>query len=89
MLLHAMAKRAGQSLFAFFEFRNIRRRGWGRSAQNVFQHPFPSLDGRSPRWVGSDRQDAGLSKQTTALISLECDPPKLVSFDTIDPVELR
>src|SRR6267378_1932992 len=89
MLLHSMSKRSGQSLFAFFEFRNIRRGGRRRSAQNIFEHPFASLHGRSARWVGSDRQDAGLSQQTTALISLERHPPELISLHTIDSIEMR
>src|SRR5260221_217793 len=60
-----------------------------RRAQIIFEPPFASLDGRSARWVGSDRKDAVLSQQTTGLISLERHPPELISLHTIDSIEMR
>ena len=71
MLLHALAKRAGERrFFAFLQFGHVGRRGRGRCAEEVFEHPFATFDRRSARGSGSHGENACLRQQTSAMRSL-------------------
>ena len=87
MFFHAFSE-GTQSLFRFYQIFDTFGWWWWWFTEDVVQNPLAPFDRRGPGWIGSDQQDACLSKDSTT-VRIQRDPAKLVPFDSLEPIMLR
>src|SRR5436190_1462131 len=70
-------------------FGDVRRRRSGRLAEDSFQHPLATEDGRGTGAIGGDLEDAGVSQDAAAVAGgWERDLAQLAAVDAGDAVVL-
>src|SRR4051812_44897810 len=90
VLLHLLAHGQNLAVFATVLQRgNIRRRGRGRRPQYIFQQPFAPQNHRSPGGIGSSRQEASLSQESSAVLVAQNYTPKVAAVNIRNPVVPR
>ena len=89
MLFHALAHRQLLCGRIVFQRWNVGRRRWGRSPQELLQHPLSADGRRRPVGIGGHRQYAGLSEQSVPVRVFKFDAAELIAVNALDPIVLR